>query len=126
MRSRIRLVTQEGDCLYDIEDKLAKQAMTNRADLKETVGLYTRVRQSRADLSDAAMQNLVDKWSKSLIISASSAREAASSTQQFSHTLERRPCRRSIVQRHRKRQNSSKSLFAGIGRGPVSRCSETD
>lgn len=87
MRSRIRLVTQEGESLYDIEDKLAKQAMTNRADLKETVGLYTRLRQSRADLSDAATQDLVDKWSKSLIISASSAQEAASSTQQFAQAM---------------------------------------
>lgn len=87
MRSRIRLVTQEGESLYDIEDKLAKQAMTNRADLKETVGLYTRLRQSRADLTDAATQDLVDKWSKSLIISASSAQEAASSTQQFAQAM---------------------------------------
>jgi tape measure domain-containing protein len=61
--------------------------MTNRADLKETVGLYARLRQSRSDLSDEATRNLVDKWSKSLIISASSAQEAASSTQQFAQAM---------------------------------------
>lgn len=87
MRSRIRLVTQAGEDMLKIEEQLAQQAMINRADLKETVGLYTRLRQSRKDLSDAATQNLVDKWSKSLIISASSAQEAASSTQQFAQAM---------------------------------------
>lgn len=87
MRSRIRLVTAAGEDMLKIEEQLAQQAMTNRADLKETVGLYTRLRQSRKDLTDAATQNLVDKWSKSLIISASSAQEAASSTQQFAQAM---------------------------------------
>lgn len=87
MRSRIRLVTQAGEDMYAIEEKLAEQAMRNRADLKSTIDLYTRLRQSRKDLSDEVTRDLVDKWSKSLIISASSAQEAASSTQQFSQAM---------------------------------------
>jgi tape measure domain-containing protein len=87
MRSRIRLVTAEGENMLEIEEKLARQAFINRADLKETVGLYTRLRQSRSDLNDETTRNLVDKWSKSLIISASSAQEAASSTQQFAQAM---------------------------------------
>lgn len=87
MRSRIRLVAQEGDNLFAIEEKLAQQAFTNRADLRSTVTLYTRLRAARKDLSDEAARDLVDKWSKTLIISAASATEAASSTMQFSQAM---------------------------------------
>jgi tape measure domain-containing protein len=87
MRSRIRLVTQAGEDMYKIEEQLTQQAMTNRASLQETITLYTRLRQARADLGDAQVQNLVDKWSKTLIISAASSQEAASSTQQFAQAM---------------------------------------
>lgn len=87
MRSRIRLVTQAGEDMLQIERDLTEQALRNRAALKPTIDLYTRLRQSRKDLTDAATQELVDRWSKSLIISASSAQEAASSTLQFSQAM---------------------------------------
>jgi len=87
MRSRIRLVTQAGEDMLAIEEALTMQALRNRADLQSTVDLYTRLRQSRKDLSDEAARNLVDLWSKTLIISASSAQEAASSTMQFSQAM---------------------------------------
>lgn len=87
MRSRIRLVTQAGEDMLEIEQQLTNQALRNRAALEPTVALYTRLRQSRADLTDKAAQNLVDLWSKTLIISASSAQEAASSTMQFSQAM---------------------------------------
>lgn len=87
MRSRIRLVTQAGEDMYKIEEQLTMQALRNRAALEPTVALYTRLRQARKDLSDQTTQNLVDLWSKSLIISASSAQEAASSTLQFSQAM---------------------------------------
>lgn len=87
MRSRIRLVTQAGEDMLLIEEQLTAQALRNRAALEPTVALYTRLRQSRADLTDKTAQNLVDLWSKTLIISASSAQEAASSTMQFSQAM---------------------------------------
>lgn len=87
MRSRIRLVTQAGEDMLKIEEQLAQQALANRADLQSTIDLYTRLRQSRKDLTDQQAQMLVDRWSKALIISASSAQEAASSTMQFSQAM---------------------------------------
>lgn len=87
MRSRIRLVTQAGEDMLLIEKQLTEQALNNRAALKPTIDLYTRLRQARADINDETAQLLVDRWSKSLIISASSASEAANATLQFSQAM---------------------------------------
>lgn len=87
MRSRLRLVVTESENLYEVEDRLAQQAMANRADLQATVGLYTRLRQVRKDLSDEAARQIVDQWSKTLIVSGASASEAASATMQFAQAM---------------------------------------
>jgi tape measure domain-containing protein len=87
MRSRIRLVVAENESLLEIEEKLADQAMTNRADLKSTVALYSRLRAVRKDLSDEAARDIVDKWAKTLIVSGASAQEAAAATMQFGQAM---------------------------------------
>lgn len=87
MRSRLSLVVAEGENLLEIEEKLAKQALANRADLNATVSLYARLRTSRKDLDDATTTSILDAWSKTLVISGANATEAASATLQFAQAM---------------------------------------
>lgn len=87
MRSRLSLVVKEGENLLAVEESLAQLALRNRADLNATVALYSRLRTSRKDLSDATTQTILDAWNKSLVISGSNAAEAASSTLQFAQAM---------------------------------------
>lgn len=87
MRSRLSLVVAENENLLAIEEKLAQQALKNRADLNATVSLYTRLRTARKDLSDETTTQILDAWSKTLVISGANAAEAASSTLQFAQAM---------------------------------------
>lgn len=87
MRSRLSLVVTEGENLLRIEEKLAQLALKNRADLGATVSLYTRLRTARKDLDDATTTQILDAWSKTLVISGANAVEAASATLQFSQAM---------------------------------------
>jgi len=87
MRSRLSLVVGEGESLLQVEEKLAQLALKNRADLNATVSLYTRLRTSRKDLDDATTTQILDAWSKTLVISGANATEAASATLQFAQAM---------------------------------------
>lgn len=87
MRSRINLVVKEGEDLLAIEKELYNQSLRNRSDLEGTVALYSRIRQARSDLSSDAAIRITDAWSKTLLISGSSAEEAAASTMQFAQAM---------------------------------------
>lgn len=87
MRSRLSLVVREGENLLDVEENLAQLALKNRADLNATVSLYTRLRTARKDLDDATTTQILDAWSKTLVISGANATEAASATLQFAQAM---------------------------------------
>lgn len=87
MRSKLSLVVSAGEDLYQIEEDLFQQAQRNRADLQATVTLYTKLRNARKDLTDVAAQEIVDTWSKTLLVSGASASEAASATLQFAQAM---------------------------------------
>lgn len=87
MRSRLSLVVSEGENLLQVEESLAQLALRNRADLNATVSLYTRLRTARKDLDDATTTQILDAWSKTLVISGANATEAASATLQFAQAM---------------------------------------
>lgn len=87
MRSRIALVVREGEDLLAIEKQLYDQSLRNRSNLEGTVALYSRIRQARSDLSNDEAIRITDAWSKTLLISGSSAEEAAASTMQFAQAM---------------------------------------
>lgn len=87
MRSRLSLVVSEGENLLQVEESLAQLALKNRADLGATVSLYSRLRTARKDLDDATTTQILDAWSKTLVISGANATEAASATLQFAQAM---------------------------------------
>ena len=87
MRNKLGLVVKVGENLYDVERKLFDVAQANKQGLGEVVTLYTKLRNARKDLSDEAARDIVDKWSKTLLISGASATEAAAATLQFAQAM---------------------------------------
>jgi tape measure domain-containing protein len=87
MRSKINLVIDSTNDLVTVETDLYNLAQRNRSDLEATVTLYARLRGARKDLSDMAAQEIVENWSKTLVISGASASEAASATMQFAQAM---------------------------------------
>jgi tape measure domain-containing protein len=87
LEARIRLVLDASENLGDVQESLFRLAQQSRAPLEAVVTLYTRLRQSIADLGDAEAQSITRVLSQTLAISGAGPAETASFLRQISQAL---------------------------------------